>query len=51
MKYLVWLALLIAVVVAVNEFLYIGQTSLAWVIIGLAVAVGVMCIYLLTEKK
>jgi len=51
MKYLLWLALLIAVVVIVNEFAYIGQTSLAWVVIALSVAVGAVAIYLMAEKK
>lgn len=51
MKYLLWLALLIAVVVVVNEFAYIGQTSLAWVVIALAAAIGAVAIYLVAEKK
>lgn len=51
MKYLIWLALIIVVVVIFNEVAYIGTTSLAWVVIGLAVAVGALSIYLLVEKK
>jgi len=39
MKYLSYIAGFIAVVVIVQEFSYVGQSSLAWVIIGLAVAV------------
>lgn len=51
MKYLVWLALVIALGAIINEIAYIGDTTLAWVIIGLAVAIGVLSIYLLVEKK
>jgi len=51
MKYLIWLALVVAAVVIINEIAYIGETSLAWVVIGLAVAVGALSIYLLVEKK
>jgi len=51
MKYLIWLALVIVVVVIFQEVAYIGETSLAWIIIGLAVAVGAVSIYLLAEKK
>ena len=51
MKYWVWLALIIAVVVIANEIAYIGDTSLAWVVIGLAVAIGALAIHVLVEKK
>ena len=51
MKYWVWLALIAAVVVIFNEIAYVGDTSLAWVIIGLALAVGFLAIHLLAEKK
>ena len=51
MKYLIWLALAIAVGVIVNEIAYIGETNLAWVMIGLAAAIGVLSSYLLVEKK
>ncbi len=39
MQYLSYIAGIIAVIVIVQEFSYIGETSLAWVIMGLAVAV------------
>lgn len=39
MKYLSYIAGIIAVVVIVQEFSYLGQTSLATVIMGLAIAV------------
>lgn len=51
MKWLIWLAVIIAVVVIFNEVAYIGDTSLAWVVIGLAAAIGAISIYLLVEKK
>lgn len=39
MKYLSYIAGIIAAIVIVQEFSYVGSTSLAWVIIGLAIAV------------
>jgi len=39
MKYLSYIAGIIAVVVIVQEFSYLGQSSLATVIIGLSIAV------------
>ncbi len=44
MKFLSWVALIIGVVVAINEYSYIGESSLAWVIIGLAVSVILLAI-------
>jgi hypothetical protein len=44
MKYLSWISLIIAVVVAINEFSYINTSSLAWVIIGLAVSVILLAV-------
>ncbi|MEK7540809.1 MAG: hypothetical protein AAB529_01020 [Patescibacteria group bacterium] len=44
MKYLSLVSLIIAVVVVVNEFSYIGESSLAWVLIGLAVSVILLAI-------
>ena len=44
MKYLSLISLIIAAVVVVNEFAYIGTSSLAWVIIGLAVSVGLLAL-------
>ena len=51
MKYLIWFALIVAVVVIINEITYIGQSSLAWVVIGLAAAIGALSLCLLVEKK
>jgi len=50
MKWLLWVAVIIAAVVGINEFGYVASTSLAWVIIGLAAAIGAVSIYLLVEK-
>ena len=44
MKYLSLVSLIIAVAVVVNEFSYIGESSLAWVVIGLAVSVILLAI-------
>lgn len=51
MKYLSWISLIIAAIVIINEATWIGRSDLAWVIIGLGVAVGLQSIYLLAEKK
>ena len=51
MKYLPWISLIIAAIVVVNEITWIGKTDLAWIFIGLGVAVGLQAIYLLAEKK
>jgi len=51
MKYLSLVSLIIAAVVVVNEFSYIGTSSLAWVIIGLAASVILLAIDQLGWKK
>lgn len=47
MKGLLYVSLVLTSVIALNELAYLGETSLALVIIGLAVAVGLIAIYLL----
>ncbi|MBU1092494.1 hypothetical protein KJ836_02405 [Patescibacteria group bacterium] len=51
MKYLIWFALIVPIIVVINEVAYIGTTSLAWVVIGLAAAIGALAIHILVEKK
>jgi len=51
MKYLLWISLIIAAIIVVNEIMWIGRSDLAWLFIGLGVAVGLQSIYLLAEKK
>lgn len=51
MKLLAWISLIIGAVVVINEFSYINETSLAWVLIGLAVAVILNSIALLSKKS
>lgn len=51
MKYLIWFALIVGILVIINEISYVGDTSLAWVVIGLSAAIGALSIYLLVEKK
>ena len=51
MKSLPYISLVIAIIVAVNELAYLGDTSLAWVIIGLAVGVGLNSIFLIKTQK
>jgi hypothetical protein len=50
MKGLLWASLIIAIVVAINEVTWLGKTSLAWVILGLAVAMALQAGYLLSKK-
>jgi len=50
MKYLPWISLIIAVIVVINEIMWIGKSDLAWVFIGLGVAVGLQSIYLIGKK-
>ena len=49
-KLLLWIALIIASVIAIYELTWIGRTSLAGVIIALAVAVVLIAVYLLKKK-
>ena len=49
MKNLLYISLILAGVVAVTELAYLGETSLAWVIMALAVAVGLQAIYLIKK--
>jgi len=49
MKNLLYISLIIAIVVVVNELAYVGTTGLAWVIIGLAVATGLNAIALIKK--
>ena len=49
-KHLLWAFLIIVFVVAINELFELGRTSLAWVIIGIAVAVGLQAVYFLSRK-
>lgn len=51
MKYLSWISLAIGVVVAINEFAYIGKSSLSWVLIGLSVSVILLAVAQIASKK
>jgi len=44
MKYLSLISLIIGAVVIIDEFSYIGKSSLAWVIIGLAASVILLAV-------
>ncbi len=43
-------SLIIAIIVAINELFWLGKTDLAWVILGLSVAMGLQAVYLLIKK-
>lgn len=51
MKSLPYISLIVAIVIIINELAYVGTTSLAWVIIGLAIAVGLNSINLIRTQK
>jgi len=51
MKYLSWISLIIAAIVALNEVSYIGESSLAWVLIGLSVSIALLAIEQIARKK
>ena len=50
MKYLLWASLTIVIIIAINELFWLGRSELAWVILGLAIAVGLQGVYLLIKK-
>ena len=49
-KFLLWAFLIIVLVVASNQLFWLGKTTIAWVIIGLTVAVGLQAVYFLSRK-
>lgn len=49
-KYLLWASLVVVIVVVINELIWLGRTSLAWIILGLAIAIGLQAVYLLSRK-
>ena len=51
MKILLWVSLVIVVIIAINELFWLGRSELAWVILGLAVAMGLQVVYLLIREK
>ncbi len=50
MKILLWASLVIVIIIAINELFWLGKSDLAWVILGLAVAMGLQVVYLLMKK-
>ncbi len=51
MKILLWASLIIVIIIAINELFWLGKSDLAWVILGLAVAMGLQVTYLLMKEK
>lgn len=51
MKYIPWASLVIGAVIILSEFSYIGKSSLAWVIIGLAASVILLAVDQIGGKK
>ncbi len=50
MKYLLWAALIIVIIIVINELFWLGKSELAKVILGLAVAIGLPVVYLLIRE-
>lgn len=50
MKSLLYTSLALLGIVILNEFAYLGQTSLAWVLMVLAIAIGLQGIYLIKQS-
>ena len=50
MKFLLWASLIIVIIIAINELFWIGRSDLAWVILGLAIAIGLQILYLLSKR-
>ncbi len=50
MRTLLWASLIIVIVIVINELTWLGRSDLAWVILGLAVAMGLQVVYLLIKK-
>ena len=50
-KSLLWISLVIAVIIFIYECSWLGKSSLALVIMALAIAIGLQAIYLLAKKK
>ena len=50
-RYLLWGSLVIASIVVIVELFWLGRSSLAWVVILLAIAIGLQAIHLLTKGK
>jgi len=50
MKFLLWAALIIVIIIVINELFWLGRSELAIVILGLAVAIGLPVVYLLIRE-
>jgi hypothetical protein len=51
-KTLAVISLIIALIVAINEMTWIGKSDLAWPLIGIAIAIGLVAIIpLLREER
>lgn len=48
---MLWIALVIAVGIALYELIWIGRSNLGWVLFGLAVAVALMAVHLLIRER
>ncbi|MBZ9577589.1 hypothetical protein KJA13_00940 [Patescibacteria group bacterium] len=51
MKALSWIALIISVIVVINELFWIGKSELAWVLIALGASVVLLAVQQIASKK
>jgi len=51
LKFLLYISVILAGIVAFNELDYLDKSSLGWVILGLAISIGLIAIYLISEKN
>jgi len=49
-KTLIVIALIIAILVAINEWDWIGRSDLAWPLLGMSIAIGLLAIALLRKE-
>ena len=48
---MLWIALIIAAGIALYQLTWIGRSSLWWVLFGLAVAIALIAVHLLTKER
>ncbi len=51
MEKLLYASLALVAIVAITELGYLGDTSLAWVILALTTAIGLQALYLIKKSK
>lgn len=47
---LLWASLVIVIIVVIVELFWLGRSSLAWIVLLLAIAIGFQAVYILRNK-